>query len=94
VQRVAFDPIDPTVIYAVLGGFDGALPGDQGHVFRTTVASTRWTDISPPVDIPMGAIALDATTTPATIAVYRPCCGGTRPLRRFWTRPGISGFGM
>jgi hypothetical protein len=69
VLRVAFDPIDPTVVYAVLGGFDGAPPAQQGHVFRTTVASTTWTDISPPVDIPMGAIALDATTTPATIYV-------------------------
>ena len=69
VQRVAFDPIDPTIIYAVLGGFDGQLPGQQGHVFRTTAASAAWTDISPPVDIPMGAIALDATTTPATIYV-------------------------
>src|SRR5262249_52413486 len=27
VQRVAFDPIDPAVIYAVLGGFDGAGAG-------------------------------------------------------------------
>ncbi|HEX5301209.1 MAG TPA: choice-of-anchor D domain-containing protein [Streptosporangiaceae bacterium] len=69
VQRVAFDPIDPTIVYAVLGGFDGQLPGQQGHVFRTTAASAAWTDISPPVDIPMGAIALDATTTPATIYV-------------------------
>jgi hypothetical protein len=69
VQRVAFDPIDPTVIYAVLGGFDGPLTAQQGHVFRTTAASTTWTDISPPVDIPMGAIALDATTTPATIYI-------------------------
>jgi hypothetical protein len=69
VQRVAFDPIDPTVVYAVLGGFDGAPPAQQGHVFRTTVSATRWTNISPPVDIPMGAIALDATTTPTTIYV-------------------------
>ena len=69
VQRVAFNPIDPTVIYAVLGGFDGPLAAQQGHVFRTTATSTTWTDISPPVDIPMGAIAIDATTTPATIYV-------------------------
>jgi hypothetical protein len=69
VQRVAFDPIDPAVIYAILGGFYGAGAGQQGHVFRTTAASTVWTDISPPLNIPMGAIALDASTVPTTIYV-------------------------
>jgi hypothetical protein len=69
VQRVAFDPIDPFVVYAVLGGFDGAGAGQRGHVFRTTVAATAWTDISPPVNIPMGAIAIDASTVPTTIYV-------------------------
>ena len=64
VARVAFDPNDPATIYAVLGGFSG-FPG--GHVFRTTIASTTWTDISPPLDLPFNAIALDGTTTPTTI---------------------------
>ncbi|MBV8400865.1 MAG: choice-of-anchor D domain-containing protein, partial [Acetobacteraceae bacterium] len=64
VARVAFDPNDPATIYAVLGGFSG-IPG--GHVFRTTIAGTTWTDISPPLDLPFNAIALDGSTTPTTI---------------------------
>ena len=64
VGRVAFDPNDPATIYAVLGGFSG-FPG--GHVFRTTIAATTWTDISPPLDLPFNAIALDGSTTPTTI---------------------------
>ncbi len=68
VQRVAFDPNDPTVIYAVLGGFNGG-PGQTGHVFRTTIGATSWTDISPALDVPFGAIALDGTDMPTTIYV-------------------------
>jgi hypothetical protein len=63
VLRAAFDPNDPTVIYAVLGGFG------TGHVFRTTVGGTAWTDISPPLDVPYGALALDGADTPTTIYV-------------------------
>ena len=58
VARVAFDPNDPATIYAVLGGFSG-FPG--GHVFRTTLAATTWTDISPPIDLPFNALALDGS---------------------------------
>jgi photosystem II stability/assembly factor-like uncharacterized protein len=68
VQRAAFDPNDPTVIYAVLGGFDGG-PGQRGHVFRTTVGGTAWEDISPAVNVPFGALALDGSDTPTTIYV-------------------------
>lgn len=68
-QRVAFDPNDPTVIYAVLGGFDGFGPGQQGHVFRTTIGGTAWENISPPVNIPHGALELDGGDTPTTIYV-------------------------
>lgn len=64
VTRVAFDPIDPTVIYAVLSGFSGFL---GGHVFRTTLAATTWTDISPALDLPFNAIALDGSATPTGI---------------------------
>jgi photosystem II stability/assembly factor-like uncharacterized protein len=64
VARVAFDPNDPATIYAVLGGFSG-FPG--GHVFRTTIAGTTWTDLSPRLDLPFNAIALDGSTTPTTI---------------------------
>ena len=43
--------------------------GQQGHVFRTTVGGTAWEDISPAVDVPFGALALDGTDTPTTIYV-------------------------
>jgi len=78
--RAAFDPNDPTVIYAVLGGFNRG-PAQTGHVFRTTIAGTSWTDISPsasldpsdptpvPLDLPFNAIALDGTDIPTTIYV-------------------------
>ena len=64
VARVAFDPNDPATIYAVLGGFSGS-PG--GHVFRTTLAATTWTDISPPLDLPFNALALDGSGIAITL---------------------------
>jgi Abnormal spindle-like microcephaly-assoc'd, ASPM-SPD-2-Hydin len=64
VARVAIDPTDPTTIYAVLSGFSG-FPG--GHVFRTTLAASTWTDISPPLDLPFNALALDGSGTPTAI---------------------------
>jgi hypothetical protein len=66
VARAVFDPVDPTVIYAVLTGFDG---GSGQNVFRTTVGATSWTNISPALDVPCGAIAVDGTTTPTTLYV-------------------------
>lgn len=66
VARAVFDPVDPTVIYAVLTGFDG---GTGQNVFRTTVGATAWTNISPALDLPCGAIAVDGTTTPTTLYV-------------------------
>ncbi len=68
VARTVFDTNDPTVIYAVLGGFNGG--GSQnGHVFRTTVTASSWTDISPALDLPCSAIALDGNDTPTTLYV-------------------------
>ncbi|MGI8770459.1 MAG: WD40/YVTN/BNR-like repeat-containing protein, partial [Acidobacteriaceae bacterium] len=76
VARALFDPIDPTVIYVVLGGFNGAGPGQAGHVFRTTIGGSSWTDISPqvgtplaPLDLPCNAIALDGSDVPTTIYI-------------------------
>ena len=76
VARTRFDPVDPTVIYAVLGGLNGPGPGQSGHIFRTTVGGSAWTDISPTVglpatelNIPCNAIALDGTDVPTTIYV-------------------------
>jgi hypothetical protein len=48
----------------VLSGFSG-FPG--GHVFRTTLGASKWTDISPPLDLPFNAIALDSSETPTAI---------------------------
>ena len=64
VGRVAFDPNDPATIYAVLGGLSG-FPG--GHVFRTSLTATTWTDISPALDLPFNAIALDGSETPTVL---------------------------
>jgi hypothetical protein len=64
VGRVAFDPSDPATIYAVLGGLSG-FPG--GHVFRTSLTATTWTDISPALDLPFNAIAVDGSETPTTL---------------------------
>jgi hypothetical protein len=82
VTRARFDPVDPTVIYAVLGGFSGAVAGQSsGHVFRKTIGASAWTDISPVVkspivgspdeklDVPFNALALDGTDIPTTIYV-------------------------
>ena len=80
VARVAFDPNDPTTIYAVLGGFSG-FPG--GHVFRTTLAATTWTDISPPLDLPFNALALDGSETPPRSTPERTsaCCAPSMAAR-------------
>ena len=76
VARALFDPTDPTVIYVVLGGFNGAGPGQAGHVFRTTIGGSSWTDISPqvgtplaPLNLPCNAIALDGSDVPTTIYI-------------------------
>ena len=74
--RLEFDPNDPTRLYAVLGGYAGG--GAAGHVFRTTLGASQWTDISPAasiddvlvqLDVPFGALALDGSDLPTTIYV-------------------------
>jgi photosystem II stability/assembly factor-like uncharacterized protein len=68
IARAVFDPNDPTIIYAVLGGLNGGA-GNTGHVFRTSIGASTWTDISPLLDLPYSAIALDGTDTPTAIYV-------------------------
>jgi HYDIN/CFA65/VesB-like, Ig-like domain len=68
ITRVAFDPTDPDVIYATLAGF-GATTAVPGHVFRRTLGDAGWTDISPPVDVPVNALALDGTSVPTILYV-------------------------
>jgi hypothetical protein len=51
---------------------EGSPPADPpGHVFRTRIGATTWTDISPSAtfDGPFGALALDGSDTPTTIYV-------------------------
>jgi photosystem II stability/assembly factor-like uncharacterized protein len=64
VTRAVFDPSDPSAIYAVLSGFSGFR---GGHVFRTTLGAAAWSDISPSLDLPFNAIALDGSETPTAI---------------------------
>jgi photosystem II stability/assembly factor-like uncharacterized protein len=66
IARAVFDPVDPNVIYAVVNGLDS---GSGQNVYRTTVSATSWTNISPNLDLPCGAIAVDGTTTPTTLYV-------------------------
>ncbi len=68
VARAIYDPNDPTVIYAVLGGFNLG-PGNIGHVFRTSIGASSWTDISPALNLPFSSIALDGSDIPSAIYV-------------------------
>ena len=68
VSRAVFDPVDPNQVYVVLDGFSDD-PGAGQNVFWTTIGSGSWTNVSPPLDLPCGAIALDGTTTPTTLYV-------------------------
>jgi len=67
VYKAVFDPVDPTTIYAVLNGFSNG--GTPENVYRTTIGGTSWTNVSPAVDVPCGAIAVDGTTVPTTLYV-------------------------
>ena len=69
VARAVFDPNDPSVIYAVMGGFNGFGPGQSGHVFRTSIGAAAWTDISPSLNVPFSAVAVDGSSTPTGIYV-------------------------
>ena len=64
-RGVAFDPNDPATIYAVLGGFSG-VPG-RGTSSGPRIGGDPWTDISPPLDLPFNAIALDGSETPTAL---------------------------
>ena len=70
------------MIYVVLGGLNGG-PGNIGHVFRTSIGAAAWTDISPNLNVPFNAVALDGNDTPTAIyagtefGVVRSVDGGT-----------------
>lgn len=61
VTSLAFDPHDARKLYATLSGFN-AEGGHPGHVFvcgDITSADPTWLDISPPLNSPHNAIAVD-----------------------------------
>ena len=84
VLRAAFDPNDPTVIYAVLGGFDGAGPGQLATCSAPRSAARPGPTSRPHVDVPFGALALDGTDTRrrSTSAPTSACCARSTTGRR------------
>jgi hypothetical protein len=71
ISGLAFSPFDPNVLYVTLSGFDEGTPGHPGHLFISTnaLASTpSWSNVSPPVNLPMNCLAIDPTN-PNTIFV-------------------------
>lgn len=62
VTQVAFHPQNANVLYVTLSGFNQGTPGKSGHVFKTANAlatSPTWVNVSPPVNLPHNAIAVD-----------------------------------
>jgi photosystem II stability/assembly factor-like uncharacterized protein len=69
VRRIAVDPTDSQIAYAVFGGFDLQTPDTPGHVFRTTDGGASWEDISfNLLDAPLSAVVVDVR--PAYAGVY------------------------
>ena len=61
VARVAIDPTDADVVYAIFGGFDLQTPDTPGHVFHSTDGGQTWDDISYNLpDAPLAAGVVDA----------------------------------
>ncbi len=61
ITDLAFDEQDPPRLYVALGGLDIRSQGPGAHVFVTGQAfatSPQWHNISPPVDIPVQALAV------------------------------------
>lgn len=63
VTQLAFDPNDPTVLYATLSGFGFS------HILRTTIGGSSWTDLTPALFVPFNTIALDGASNPTGIYV-------------------------
>ncbi|MCG8457940.1 MAG: hypothetical protein MI919_16810 [Holophagales bacterium] len=65
VSDLVFDPQDADIAYVSLAGFDSVGPG-IGHLHKTTnalAASPTWTNVSPPVDLPINDIVATASGT-------------------------------
>jgi hypothetical protein len=62
VRALAFHPTDANTLYLAYQGYDDNTPGRPGHIFKTTsalAATPAWMNVSPPVNIPMDALAID-----------------------------------
>lgn len=62
VADLAFDPTNADVLYVALSGFDEGTAGFPGHLFKSgnaRSASPSWSNLSPPVNLPMNAVAID-----------------------------------
>ncbi|HTS36097.1 MAG TPA: choice-of-anchor D domain-containing protein [Candidatus Solibacter sp.] len=63
ITQLAFDPNDPTTLYATLSGFSFS------HVLKTTINGSTWTDLTPALNVPYNTIALDGGSNPTGIYV-------------------------
>jgi hypothetical protein len=71
VTGLAFDPTNSNILYVTLAGFDETIPGQPGHVFKTTNAlsgSPVWSNVSPPANVQHNTIAVDGSD-PNTVYV-------------------------
>ncbi len=62
VSGIAFNPVNPNILYVSISGYDESIPGQPGHLFKTTNALAAvpvWTNVSPPVDLPNNCVAID-----------------------------------
>lgn len=60
VTRIAVDPTDPEIAYAVFGGFELQTEGQPGHVFRTADGGGSWDDITLNLpDAPLSSVVVD-----------------------------------
>jgi hypothetical protein len=97
VTSVVFHPTNPNILYVTYSGFNAADPTHPGHIFMTTNALTAtptWTDVSPPVDIPHNAIAIDPTNPQiiyvgTDVGIWKSTNGGTS-----WTQMGPGNSGL
>lgn len=61
VTGLAFSPTSASTLYVTLSGIDDGTPGQPGHLFRTTSATTLspvWQHVGPTIDIPHLTVAL------------------------------------
>src|SRR5262249_41016126 len=62
VATLAIDPKNANVIYVGLTQFDETIPGQPGHLFKTTnalAASPTWTRLGPTLNLPFFSVAVD-----------------------------------